>query len=531
MDIISIMIILLILFNLYLKDNGCDWSVLSHAEAGIAQAMAMQADHPHTSFSVPHLPSFHRTDPHTSFPVPPRPHTPPFLMVSITDGPDNHFRKASFNPQLCPMDCSRPCEKVCPAWAIPPHSGSGSNRQATTSEGVLVEKCYGCGRCLPICPYGLITSYDYPITIERMKDLLSSGRIQGIEIHSQPSHLLAFGHLWQEIGPLIQEKMKVCSISFNDVSSGSGSGEQEEEEEEIWSYLETLQAIIRSSSSSTTKGREEDMDMLLPIIWQTDGRSMSGDIGKGTVHATTSLAEKVLLRYAPTTTTATTTTTSSVSRGRLNLGSGGKQFVQLAGGTNLYSSTVARRIGLVNHKGFGGYAFGSYARKEITSWMMAAAAVSSSSSSDFYIEDHPGLLEKALLPRELLINQQWLNVLKEQEEVVLDVVESLETTSFVDFRLDIRGEGGHGGRREKGEKEEWVPVTKLGRLVKEGNKIRSVEEIFLFSIPIKEHQIVDHLLGPALRDEVMKIMPVQKQTTASATTSLWVTATDTSVSA
>jgi len=58
-----------------------------------------------------------------------------------------------------------------------------------------------------------------------------------------------------------------------------------------------------------------------------------------------------------------------------------------------------------------------------------------------------------------------------------------------------------------------MPVTKLGRLVKDG-KIRSVEEIFLFSIPIKEYQIVDKLLGPALKDEVMKIMPVQKQTSA-----------------
>lgn len=75
-----------------------------------------------------------------------------------------------------------------------------------------------------------------------------------------------------------------------------------------------------------------------------------------------------------------------------------------------------------------------------------------------------------------------------------------------------RGRGGR-GRGDKGEKEEWVPLTKLGRLVRDG-KIKSVEDIFLFSLPIKEYQIVDFLLGPAIRDEVMKIMPVQKQTTA-----------------
>lgn len=55
-------------------------------------------------------------------------------------------------------------------------------------------------------------------------------------------------------------------------------------------------------------------------------------------------------------------------------------------------------------------------------------------------------------------------------------------------------------------------MTKLGRLVKEG-KVTSIEQLYLFSLPIKEYQMVDKLV-PGLKDEVMKIMPVQKQTSA-----------------
>merc|ERR1712072_788819 len=79
---------------------------------------------------------------------------------------------------------------------------------------------------------------------------------------------------------------------------------------------------------------------------------------------------------------------------------------------------------------------------------------------------------------------------------------------------DRKGKGGKGKGKGKGsgDKEEWIPCTKLGRLVKDG-KIRDIDDIYYFSMPIKEYQIIDFFL-PGLKDEVMRIMPVQKQTTA-----------------
>eukprot|EP00756_Hemistasia_phaeocysticola_P040273 Hpha_TRINITY_DN16855_c3_g1::TRINITY_DN16855_c3_g1_i1::g.148498::m.148498/K02981/RP-S2e, RPS2; small subunit ribosomal protein S2e len=82
---------------------------------------------------------------------------------------------------------------------------------------------------------------------------------------------------------------------------------------------------------------------------------------------------------------------------------------------------------------------------------------------------------------------------------------------------------GKGGGRKKGkgkgkgkgqQKDDWTPITKLGRLVKDG-KIRRLEEIFLYSLPIKEYQVIDHFYkGEELKDEVFKVVPVQKQTSA-----------------
>lgn len=71
-----------------------------------------------------------------------------------------------------------------------------------------------------------------------------------------------------------------------------------------------------------------------------------------------------------------------------------------------------------------------------------------------------------------------------------------------------RGRGRRGGNKDS--EKEWMPVTKLGRLVKAG-KIKSMEEIYLHSLPIKEYQIVDFFL-PKLKDEVMKVRLILENT-------------------
>lgn len=60
--------------------------------------------------------------------------------------------------------------------------------------------------------------------------------------------------------------------------------------------------------------------------------------------------------------------------------------------------------------------------------------------------------------------------------------------------------------------ENWIPRTKLGKMIHEG-KVSSIEEVFMEGLRIREPEIVDVLL-PDIHEEVINIGLVQKQTDA-----------------
>ncbi|MEH2354579.1 circadian clock protein LdpA [Nostoc sp.] len=222
----------------------------------------------------------------------------PFLMVSLNDGEDPHFRKAEFNPHECPTDCPRPCERICPAQAIVFDSIKED------FSGVVSEKCYGCGRCIPICPYSIIYTASYVTTPGAIAPLVMSTGVDAVEIHTQVGRLAEFERLWQAILPWA-DQLKLLAISCPD-----GEG--------MIDYLRALYDRI-----APLKGA---------LIWQTDGRPMSGDIGDGTTIAAVKLGQKVLAAKLP-------------------------GYVQLSGGTNNYTVAKLKAMGLlkkVEGQGAGG---------------------------------------------------------------------------------------------------------------------------------------------------------------------------------
>ncbi len=219
----------------------------------------------------------------------------PWLMVSLNDGEDPHFRKAEFDPEFCPADCHRPCEKVCPAQAIVFENASHLRGKTAGFSGVIDERCYGCGRCLPVCPSQLIYTRSYVSAPDAVAKLVLPSGVDALEIHTQVGHYDDFLRLWRAIVPWI-DKLKLLAISCPD-----GEG--------LLDYLRSLYAAIAP--------------LPCPLVWQTDGRPMSGDIGTGTTRAAVKLSEKVLAAGLP-------------------------GYVQLAGGTNDRTVAKLKAAGLLN---------------------------------------------------------------------------------------------------------------------------------------------------------------------------------------
>ena len=240
----------------------------------------------------------------------------PLLMVSLNDGEDPHFRKAEFDATRCPPECPRPCETVCPAEAITFSNSSGE------FSGVIDQRCYGCGRCLPVCPTQLIYTRSYVFSPDAIAPLIIQSGIDAIEIHTKVGHRSDFERLWSAIAPML-DKLKLIAISCPD-------------DPDLIDYLRSLYDLIKP--------------LPVPLIWQTDGRPMSGDIGIGTTRAAVKLAQKVLAAGLP-------------------------GYVQLAGGTNQHTVNKlktalllkGRREELLNPQSsfVAGIAYGSYARAQI----------------------------------------------------------------------------------------------------------------------------------------------------------------------
>ncbi|MDZ8223525.1 MULTISPECIES: circadian clock protein LdpA [unclassified Nostoc] len=254
-------------------DVAADPAVIAAAQAGLLVAKSLATDAQKRGFSYKG--------------------NSPFLMVSLNDGEDPHFRKAEFNPTECPTDCPRPCEQICPAQAI-----VFNNVVKENFSGVISEKCYGCGRCIPVCPYSIIDTSSYMSTPQAIAPLVMSTGVDAVEIHTKVGRLTEFEQLWQAISPWA-DQLKLLAISCPD-----GEG--------MIDYLRAVYDMIAPLKSA--------------LIWQTDGRAMSGDIGDGTTIAAVKLGQKVLAAKLP-------------------------GYVQLAGGTNSYTVAKLKAMGILKKAG------------------------------------------------------------------------------------------------------------------------------------------------------------------------------------
>jgi Fe-S-cluster-containing hydrogenase component 2 len=215
------------------------------------------------------------------------------------------------------------------------------NDLSTKPQGAILDQlCYGCGRCLSVCPLSIINTREHTYAPE----VLLNQAIDAIEIHIQPWRLDEFKRLWQQLLPLIPQ-LKLVAISFPDC-------------DHLKDYLLALLECMKPLPSQ--------------LIWQADGRPMSGDIGDGTTQAAIKLGQKVLGFDLP-------------------IG-----FVQIAGGTN---ATTAPKIRAAKIE-VAGVAYGGYARKLIMAILEQGGD---------RLEANPLLLEQAVLSAKNLVAPTKIN--------------------------------------------------------------------------------------------------------------------------
>ncbi|MFN7899388.1 MAG: LdpA C-terminal domain-containing domain [Synechococcaceae cyanobacterium] len=282
------------LVGVHCLDLACDPAVVAAARRGIAWA-AVQAS-----------PGW----------------SPPWVMVSLNDGADPHFRKAWFDPQRCPEHCSRPCAAVCPALAI--------SATPDRLRGVFAECCYGCGRCLPVCPIGLIQARQTLLEPEAVAAHLAQIRPDAMELHSRPGRQEAFEARLAQVraaGIPLRRLAVSCGLDL----PGAGSDR---------ALAALAQELWQRFNAVRTAGFRP--------LWQLDGRPMSGDIGAGTAMAAVGLLRSLAPLAPP---------------GPLTL----------AGGTNARTLALLEADGLTGRRA-AGVAFGGAARSLLQPLLLAAQA-------------------------------------------------------------------------------------------------------------------------------------------------------------
>ncbi|XP_065871530.1 uncharacterized protein [Euphorbia lathyris] len=259
-----------------------------------------------------------------------------------------------FDPEDCPLDCSRPCENVCPANAI---SFQDENAAFVSSDnvlkgGVVTERCYGCGRCFPICPYDRIREVTYVRDATATAELLKRNDVDAVEIHTSGRHISPFKELWDGLGNSV-EYLKLVAVSlpyFGDSTVSSMTN--------MYSVMEPQLNCLN--------------------LWQLDGRAMSGDIGRGATRESIAFAARL-----------------AAAKNKPH------GFLQLAGGTNAHTVEGLKRAGLFRVRSqsdplealIGGIAYGGYARK-IVGRVLRSMQLEHGVAC---IEDHPDHLLKALI--------------------------------------------------------------------------------------------------------------------------------------